>query len=177
MTPNDFERDAILNIQRYLRHLSFHDDSLGEQGQVPLDGIWESDTRNAIIRFQQSRGLPVTGTVDRKTWDLLKAEYDKSVAENSPPVSLSLFPRYPIGFTIKKGDTGFLTDTVQYLLEQLERLYFFPNYRASGTFDDLTEAYVRDFQRRNLINPTGEVDRETWDAMAIQHNLLLEYEE
>ena len=177
MTPNDFERDAILNIQRYLRHLSFHDDSIGKQGQIPLDGIWESDTRDALIKFQQSRSLPVTGTVDRKTWDALKAEYDRSVAENSPPATLALFPRYPIGFKIKKGDSGFLTDTVQYLLEQLERLYFFPDYQASGTFDDLTEAYVRDFQRRNLINPTGEVDRETWDAMAIQHNLLLEYEE
>ena len=177
MTPNDFERDAIENIQRYLRHLSFHDDRLGEQGSVPLDGIWDSATRNALIKFQQSRGLPVTGTVDRATWDILKAEYDASVAQNSPPAALSLFPRYPQGFEIKKGDRGFLTDTVQYLLEQLERLYHFPNYTASGVFDELTEAYVRDFQKRNLINPTGNVDRETWDAMAVQHNLLLEYEE
>ena len=52
MTPNDFERDAIENIQRYLRHLSFHDDRLGEQGSVPLDGIWDSATRNALIKFQ-----------------------------------------------------------------------------------------------------------------------------
>ena len=177
MTPNDFERDAVLNIQRYLRHLSFNDGSIAVEGQIPLDGIWESATRDAIIRFPQSRSLPVTGTVDRKTWDLLKSEYDASVAENSPPATLALFPRYPIGFKIKKGDRGFLTDTVQYLLEQLERLYLFPDYQASGIYDDLTEAYVRDFQRRNLIDPTGEVDRETWDAMAIQHNLLLEYEE
>ena len=177
MTQNDFERDAIENVQRYLRHLAFHDDRIGAPGSVPLDGIWESATREALIKFQQSRGLPVTGTVDRATWDILKAEYDASVAQNSPPAMLALFPRYPAGFTIKKGDTGFLVDTVQYLLEQLERLYHFPNYTASGTFDDPTETYVRDFQHRNLINPTGEVDRETWDAMAVQHNLLLEYEE
>lgn len=177
MTPNDFERSAIENIQRYLRHLTFHDDRLGEQGSVPIDGIWESATRDALIKFQQSRGLPVTGTVDRQTWDILKAEYDRSVAENSPPATLALFPRYPAGFTIKKGDMGFFVDTVQYLLEQLERLYHFPDYTASGSFDDLTETYVRDFQRRNRISPTGEVDRETWDAMVIQHNLLLEYEE
>ena len=102
MTPNDFERDAILNIQRYLRHLSFHDDSIGESGSIPLDGIWESDTRDAIINFQKSRSLPVTGTVDRQTWNTLKAEYDRSVAKNSPPATLALFPRYPIGFKIKK---------------------------------------------------------------------------
>jgi peptidoglycan hydrolase-like protein with peptidoglycan-binding domain len=177
MTPNDFERDAILNTQTYLRHLTFHDERLGDGGSVPLDGIWDSATRDALIKFQETRSLPVTGTVDRATWDILKAEYDRSVAENSPPVPLAIFPRYPQGFEIKKGDKGFLTDTVQYLLEQLERLYHFPNYTASGIFDDLTEAYVRDFQKRNSIPITGIVDRETWDAMAVQHNLLLEYEE
>lgn len=179
MTPNDFERDAIENIQRYLRHLSFHDVRLGEQGSVPLDGIWDSATRNALIKFQQSRGLPVTGTVDRATWDILKAEYDASVAQNSSPAALYLFPRYPQGFEIKKGDRGYLVVTVQHLLRELERLYFFPSapLELSGIFDENTAELVRDFQRRNQINPTGSVDRETWDAMAVQHNLLLEYEE
>ncbi|MBQ8409783.1 MAG: peptidoglycan-binding protein [Clostridia bacterium] len=174
MATNNIERDAIENAQRYLRHLSFHSEEIED---LPIDGIWEEQTRLAVQAFQRQQGLPVTGIIDRATWEILKAEYDKSVAKNSPPASLALFPRYPAGFTIKKGDTGFLTDTVQYLLEQLERLYHFPDYKASGTFDDLTEAYVRDFQRRNLISPTGEVDRETWDAMAIQHNLLLGYTE
>ena len=179
MTPNDFERDAIENVQRHLRHLSFHDDRLGEQGSVPLDGIWDSATRNVLIKFQQSRGLPVTGTVDRATWDILKAEYDASVAQNSPPAALYLFPRYPQGFEIKKGDKGYLVITVQHLLRELERLYHFPTLpqEPSGIYDENTAELVSDFQRRNQINPTGNVGRETWDAMAVQHNLLLEYEE
>ena len=177
METNDFERDAILNTQTYLRHLTFHDSGLGAKGSVPIDGIWGSATRDALIRFQRSRGLPATGTVDRATWELLKSEYDASVAENSPPASLDLFPRYPVGFSVKLGDRGFLVDTVQYLIEQLERLYYFPDFTASGVYDEQTEAYIRDFQRRNRIPSTGEVNRETWDAMAIQHNLLLEYEE
>ncbi len=179
MTPNDFERDAIENIQRYLRHLTFHDDQLGTQGSVPIDGIWDSATRDALIKFQQSRGLPVTGTVDRATWDVLKAEYDESVAENSPPAMLALFPRYPAGFVIKQGDKGYLAFTVQHLLRELERLYFFPTAPAepTGIYDENTAAIVRDFQKRNFIPVTGNVDRETWDAMGVQHNLLLEYEE
>ena len=179
MTPNDFERDAIFNTQTYLRHLTFHDDRLGERGSVPLDGIWDSATRDALIRFQQTRGLPVTGTVDRTTWDLLKREYDSSVANNSPPAALALFPRYPAGFVIKQGDSGFLAFTVQHLLRELERLYFFPTapLEPSGNYDQNTANLVKEFQKRNGIPVTGEVDRETWDAMAIQHNLLLEYEE
>ncbi len=179
MTPNDFERDAIENIQRYLRHLTFHDDRLGTQGSVPIDGIWDSATRDALIKFQQTRGLPVTGTVDRATWDVLKAEYDASVAQNSPPAMLALFPRYPFGFVIKQGDRGYLAATVNFLLGQLERLYFFQKLpeEFSDTYGEDTANAVREFQKRNGITVTGNVDRETWDAMAVQHNLLLEYEE
>lgn len=177
--PNDFERDAILNTQKYLRHLTFHDDRIGEQGSVPLEGIWDSATRDALMKFQQTRGLPVTGTVDRATWDILKAEYDKSVAENSPPAMLSLFPRYPAGFVIKQGDKGYLAVTVQHILRELERLYYFPTVptEPTGIYDENTAAIVRDFQKRNSIPVTGNVDRETWDAMAVQYNLLLEYKE
>ena len=173
MATNGFETEAIRNIQTYLRHLSFHSDEIND---VPIDGIWESETARAVAAFQKQQGLPITGTVDRATWDVLKREYDKSVAQNSPPVPLALFPRYPQGSVIRIGDKGYLVDTVQFLLEQLERLYGFTPVKT-GVYDVETANAVKDFQRRNRILPTGEVDRETWDAMAIQHNLLLEYGE
>ena len=173
MATNDFETDAIRNIQTYLRHLSFHSDDIND---VPIDGIWASETARAVAAFQRQQGLPVTGTVDRATWDVLKNEYDRSVAQSSPPVALSLFPRYPENFILKSGDTGYLVDTVQYLLDQLERLYGFTPART-GIYDGDTEKAVRDFQERNRIGATGSVDRETWDAMAVQHNLLLGYRE
>ena len=178
-TPNNFERDAIFNIQTYLRHLSFHDERLASPGGIPLDGIWDSATKNSLIEFQKSRGLPVTGSVDRATWELLKQEYDASVAQNSPPVSLALFPRYPSGFVIKQGDRGYLAFTVQHILRELERLYYFGGISldTDGIYGEKTAALIKDFQKRNSIPVTGNVDRETWDAMAIQYNLLLEYEE
>jgi hypothetical protein len=40
---------------------------------VPLDGIFGSATRNAVILFQQSAGVPATGVLDNATWaQLLK---------------------------------------------------------------------------------------------------------
>ena len=97
MTANNFERDAIMNIQRYLRHLSFHEQDIGD---VPLDGIWDRATQDALIEFQKSKGLEPTGSVDRATWDILKAAYDESVALNSPPAMLDLFPRLPLGYSL-----------------------------------------------------------------------------
>ena len=90
---------------------------------------------------------------------------------------LKVFPRIPEGFVIKAGDRGFPVDTVQYILSELERLYYFPNYTPSGVYDDATMALITDFQRRNGIPATGNVDRETWDALAVQHNLLFDRSE
>lgn len=171
MAEKQNEREAIRNIQKYLRHLSYHDESINP---VPIDGIWESDTSRAVAAFQKNNGLPVTGTVDRTTWDALKTAYDESVAMNSPPAALELFPRSPQDYSLGIGDRGFLNDTVQYILGELSSIYYFPSFRVSDVYNDKTAEAVRDFQRRNAIYPSGRVDRETWDAMTIQHNILLE---
>ncbi len=174
MANNIFERDAVLNIQRYLRQLSFHDDDIPP---VPTDGIWDSETRNALMSFQKKNSLPITGVVDRATYDKLRAEYDRSVALNSPPVKLGLFPRDPIDYSIGQGTVGFLVVIVQHLLDQLESVYQFSSLSYSGEYDEQTASNVREFQRRNGIPDIGEVNRETWDAMAIQYNLLLNYDQ
>ena len=171
---NIFESDAITDIQTFLRHLSFHSDTIGD---VPIDGIWDSATRDALIAFQKENGLVPTGTVDRATYDILKREYDRSVALNSPPARLDLFPRVPMGYAISEGEVGILVETVQYILSELERLYTLPEIKRSGIYDSETQGAVRYFQERNGITPTGRVDRETWDALAIQHNLLDRYNE
>lgn len=171
-TPNDFERDAIMQIQTYLRHLSFHNTDIPP---TPIDGIWERETREAVIAFQRANDLAPTGIVDRETWDKLKAEYDKSVALNSPPVKIDVFPRMPMGYTLKLGGKSFLVVAVQHILDELEKIYRFPSLSSSGVYDEITAANIREFQARNRIPTTGEVDRETWDALAVQFNLLDTY--
>ncbi len=164
----NLEASAIMNIQKHLRHLSFHNEEIGA---LPIDGIWESQTRDAVIAFQKIHGLSPTGIVDRETWDKLKEEYDSSVARNSPPVALDIFPRLPRDYEMQKGEEGFLVDVVQHMLTELEAVYNF-DYMPTGIFDDSTMAIVRDFQIRNNIPPSGNITRETWDAMAVQYNLL-----
>ena len=170
--PIDFESDAIMQIQKYLRHLSFHNTDIPP---VPLDGIWDRETRESVIAFQVANGLSPTGIVDRETWDKLKEEYDKSVATNSPPIKIDVFPRMPMGYSLKLGEKSFLAVAVQHMLDELEKIYLFPTLSSSGVYDELTAANIREFQVRNRITPTGEVDRETWDALAVQFNLLDTY--
>ncbi|MBR3879306.1 MAG: peptidoglycan-binding protein [Clostridia bacterium] len=167
--PNDFERDAIMQIQAYLRHLSFHNADIPT---APLDGIWDSETRESVIAFQVANGLSPTGIVDRETWDKLKEQYDKSAALNSPPIKIDAFPRMPMGYSLKLGEKSFLAVAVQHILDELEVIYRVPTLSSSGVYDEVTATNIREFQARNRIPVTGEVDRETWDALAVQFNLL-----
>ncbi len=174
-SQRQLEEDAIRTIQTYLRHLSFHNEQIAP---LPIDGIFESATRDALLAFQEMQGLPTTGIADNITWDLLKQEYDRSVALNSPPATPQLFPRFPRDYRITEGDTGFLVDTVRHMLSELEEVYHFPDYPPAAGFacnqpyDSDTIRAVKSFQRRNRIAPTGEIDRETWDAITLQFNLL-----
>ena len=122
MNNNIFERDAIMNLQRYLRQLSYHDSNIPP---VPIDGIWDSETVNSLIAFQRQNGLAPTGSVDRATWELLKQRYDESIAQNSPPAKLDIFPRSPADYSVGEGDEGFVVDSIQYILGELEQLYTF----------------------------------------------------
>ena len=62
-TPLNLQ-DAILNLQRYLRAISFIDPRIT---RVPVDGLFDTDTQRAVEEYQSTRGLPVTGVVDKST--------------------------------------------------------------------------------------------------------------
>ena len=81
----------------------------------------------------------------------------------------------PIGYTLKLGEKSFIVVAVQHILDELEKIYLFPTLSSSGAYDEVTAANIREFQARNRIPVTGEVDRETWDALAVQFNLLDTY--
>ena len=90
-------QDAILNLQRYLRALSFVDSRLP---RVPLDGLFDSETRRAVEIYQRTRDLPETGIVDKTTWDTLFNEYlalEKASQRSPTP---NFFPEYPDFFLL-----------------------------------------------------------------------------
>ena len=171
MTRNDFERRNIEILQRYLRQLSYFE----ELTPVPVDGIYGSETAEAVREFQRRAGLPVTGLVDRETWDAIYLAYLASIAENSPPERVSIFPRIPKNYAITEGESWFLIEILQYMLIELSRDYDrFGPLEISGVYDGATVAAVRDFQGRNGLPVTGEVDKATWNAIVNQYNKAAE---
>ena len=166
--PN--EAQAIRNLQRYLRQISYDEADIKAP---PIDGIFESDTRDALMQFQALKDLPQTGVADLATWELLYAAYRASLAGNSPPRTVAFFPRTPIGYVLSRGTSGIPVTALQYMLGELALNYEELNgITVNGEFDEPTERAVLAFQRRNVLRPTGSVDKDTWNAIADQYNTL-----
>ena len=90
-------QDAIFNLQKYLRAISFADTRVS---RPPLDGIFDSATEDSVRSFQASRGLNANGLVDRATWDAIYEEYKAlALAEELP-----FFPTTPTNYTARLGE-------------------------------------------------------------------------
>ena len=50
--------------------------------RIPVNGTFGSETENAVRLFQKINTLPITGIVDRLTWEHLAEEYNESVNDS-----------------------------------------------------------------------------------------------
>lgn len=160
---------AVANLQRYLRQLAYHNPEIP---QVPVDGIFESATRDALMSYQRVAGLPVTGIADKDTWDTLYFDYLDSVELYSPPTPISLFQRFSLGYYMDVGAVGIDVAALQYMLGELTLLYLLTPPKVTGTYDQGTADAVRTLQESLFLPVTGQVDILTWNAITDRFNAL-----
>ncbi|MBO5756880.1 MAG: peptidoglycan-binding protein [Clostridia bacterium] len=160
---------AVANLQRYLRQLAYHTEKIG---QVPVDGIFDSATQNALSDYQRTVGLPVTGTADRETWERLYADYLASLALYSPPTPVSLFLQAPPDGYLDLGAVGIDVAVLQYMLGELTLLYLLTPPMVTGEYDAATQNAVKEMQEYLGIVPNGLVDILTWNAITDRFNSL-----
>lgn len=127
-------------IQSSLQSLGFFNSN--------VTGFFGPITRDAVIRFQQSRGLSADGVVGPNTL----AALGLSQPQNPPFTPIS---RAVIG--LGQGDSGPGVNDLQIRLRQLG--YF--NTEPTGNFGSITRDAVIRFQQVNRIPVTGLVSEET----------------
>ena len=161
--PYETEKDAIRNLQTYLRQLSYYDSDIKAP---PIDGIYGSVTKEALKSFQRKYSLTESGLADKKTFDTLFDAYQSSLIATTPPFPLPVFPMVPNTYELSMGDKYFVVSILQLILNELRIVYdsFIP-LTVNGLFDADTEANVLDFQLKNALPTTGRVDKNTWDRL------------
>ena len=140
---------------------------------VQIDGIFGPRTKAAVERVQEVYALPVTGAVDRETWDLLFRVYS-GILGVLPDRDLPIKPAYP-GKLIGVGETGEDVRLVQRYLAFISLFYNdIPQIEVDGIYGRRTQAAVRQFQAEFGLTPTGTVDERTWDELTDAYYRLKE---
>ena len=143
---------------------------------VNTDGVYGQNTANQVSAFQRYKGLPVTGEVDKRTWDSLYDAYKGIVdylenRQEIDPVPTEPFP----GVTLRRGDTGPSVATFKGYLSYLSKVFFdIPPVNTSNVFDQRTQNAVREFQRIFSLPQTGTVDERTWNTLADAYSTVRE---
>ena len=76
------QRDYIREIQRYLRTIANDSQQINRVG---IDGIFGSETANAVGEFQKMQNLKITNTVNEPTFNALLSEFVRINEKNAAP--------------------------------------------------------------------------------------------
>ncbi len=77
--------EDVRYMQEYINTVA---DVYPEVPHIPVTGIFDEDTQNAIFALQNRFGLPVTGVVDVATWELLARLYDTIMGGDREPLPM-----------------------------------------------------------------------------------------
>jgi peptidoglycan hydrolase-like protein with peptidoglycan-binding domain len=152
-------RNNIKEFQEYLYAISFYNDTIL---RVIPDGIYGRETVLAVKSFQKEYDLPITGEVDRATWEKAVEVYRYYV--DSPAEAIAVFPYN--SFKLQKGEKGSMVFMLQSMLHDISKTY--PNVpmpTINGIYDGDTFASVKSMQVKARLNPTGITNKLTWNII------------
>lgn len=116
---------------------------LTRRTRLATDGGFGPATTRAVRVFQAASSLPVTGEIDRATWDAL------GLAGRSDLTILRVGTRHPSVSTLQNALSKVLRKKIP----------------ATGRFDSRLAEHVRQFQRNVALAPSGRVGPQTWAAL------------
>jgi peptidoglycan hydrolase-like protein with peptidoglycan-binding domain len=167
MAYTDAQRKAhIKEIQGYLHGISYYNPKIP---RIIPDGIFGIETQIAVKAFQQEYSLPVTGEVNRATWDKIISVYKNLVSV--PPERIDVFPSK--SYVMQQGERGYNITLLQIMLNTvLEDTVNYQPINISGFFDNQTVKAVKSFQAITQRPQTGSVDLFTWNILVKAFNYL-----
>lgn len=163
MRPGEsFIEQPVRSLQTMLRVIAEDDPRIPT---VVPDGIYGPSTMNSVTAFQRIYSLPLTGITDQTTWDKIVEIYEPALVriDKAEPIEIIMNP----GEIFRIGDSNAYIYLLQSILIQLAN----DNPSISppdhtGVFDDPTSEALAAFQFLAGLQPTGELDKNTWKYLA-----------
>ncbi|MGD9569072.1 MAG: peptidoglycan-binding protein [Sedimentibacter sp.] len=134
----------------------------------PLNGYFNESTEAAVRAFQNIFKLPETGVIDEATWYSIRYIFiavTKLAELTTRGYQLSQLIEITRE-TYLEGDVRPTVELIQYALNVMAAFYpTIEQVPITGYFDESTREAVIEFQKTVGIEPTGVVDRETYEAL------------
>ena len=157
-------------IQYYLSTIAY---LTGRFEVIPVNGVFDAVTENAVRQFQTFYGLTPDGIVGRQTWNELNRIYREIVAEIPDSFygnRARLYPGYVLSEGLRNGDVSNLQTYLNFIGQYYADL---PTLPVTGFFGSQTRSAVETFQRLFGLGVTGTVGAATWDEIARQYDFLV----
>lgn len=167
------EREMLANpvssLQYMLRQLSATYQFLP---QLVVDGVFGERTLEAVMRFQQEAGLPVTGIVDQVTWDAIRDAWLAQEAKTGYARATRLFPSE--GITVHEGETKEYLIVPQTMFNVLTKQFEgITPCEADGCNGPATADNIRWLQKAAGLPQTGCMDTATWGALSHLYEIFV----
>ena len=166
--------NPVLAIQRDLRRIKKNYPAIPDISDTY--GIYNEETKNAVMKFQEIFSLPVTGIVDKATWYKIKYIYT-SVKKLSDLYSEGLTKdeaTFLYQDEINYGDTGIEVEYIHYYLNALSFLDpDIPRLPINSIYNNNSIAIVRAFQQKYNLPVTGNFTYRDWKILRDVYDSLL----
>jgi peptidoglycan hydrolase-like protein with peptidoglycan-binding domain len=128
---------------------------------IPADGVFDKDTRRAVLTYQGRHELPRTGALDQPTWgSLLPTKRTQNVPAWSPAAAARWARNKAGSPTLMRGSAG----TTVYALQAALRM---PDQWRNGFFSGDTRDAVIDAKKQLGLHPTGVVTPRLWAGLPL----------
>lgn len=151
--------DPVKVVQYYLSYIALFNNNIPRLTQ---DGIYGAATEDAVRAFQRAYGIPITGIVNRETWNRMSEVYLGILGDNIPNYITEESTPYP-GTPLVEGSQGEAVSVLQERLSYISQSFTnIPNVEVTGYFGEETEDAVNAFLADVGLPQKGFVGPVAW---------------
>ena len=156
--------NAVRTIQRQLNRIRRNYPAI--PAISPVDGIFGSNTRAAVLAFQRIFNLTQDGIVGRGTWNRISNIYVAVTRLAELGGESEPLPETRPSGVYREGDRGPYVRLAQYFLRVISNYYYSVRpIQPDGIFGPATKNAVIDFQKRFGLAADGIIGPATWNSL------------
>ncbi len=155
--------DNVRLIQYILNYIAQYVNTVKS---TPIDGVYGRSTTESVVDFQRTFGLPLTGDVDKETYDMMYDVYYGITDTRRREIYTGASAPFP-GETLRFGMQNEEVRRLQEYLNCASELYSdnLGRVTVTGVYGVETRNAVKALQRLHRLPQTGATSREDWEMI------------